>query len=566
LTEKELKKRKTFKGKLLSFDQAASFYFKRAERYADQNHYYDALAFYRKAYEKESKNSDYALAYASMLTEMGCFDESNLVIFDMLLNDQVESECFYGLGCNFLGLQELERSEECLQKYMQMDPDGEFIEDVEEMLFMFKASKWLPDSIGDLNSIFSSEGMEEAEKGKHALDMGEYKKAIFFLSKAVNRNPELTFAKNNLSIAYYCSNNLEQAIKITASILENEPDNVHACCNMAIYCGEKKDEEGLHSAVAHILELDYDNADDLQKAAVTLCELGMHPQAEAMLTELIEYKPYDKKLLHYLAVSKFNQGAYMTAELYWANILKMDPKNAIAPYYIALSREYRAKPGDQPRILSYYFQVPYDETLKRLRMMGQYYEQDGPSEIVKEEQLSLLMWGLELNDMDMKRRILTLIAGMGTRSAQRALRQFIMKRNESDVLKKEVFVLLRAMGAKEPYIAYIDNKLSEININVMNNAGGTVRSAIVSLITAMMEKDDAKKLELTLQVWETFTQANPHTKLNNPEAWGAALEYYTSNKYGGRMLKKTVCKKYGVSLSALNRRLDILRSGLEAKK
>ena len=44
---------------------------------------------------------------------------------------EARSECFFGMGCNFIGLGDLDKAEESFEKYLAVSPDGEYRDDVD---------------------------------------------------------------------------------------------------------------------------------------------------------------------------------------------------------------------------------------------------------------------------------------------------------------------------------------------------------------------------------------------------------------------------------------------------
>ncbi|MGI6168205.1 MAG: tetratricopeptide repeat protein [Christensenellales bacterium] len=539
--------------KVLPFDQNAGFYFRQAVRQSDRNNYYDALSLYRKAYEKDAGNQKYVQALAYTLTEMACYEESNQVIFSAFAKGQKSPQSYFILGCNFMGLHDFEKAEDSFEKYASLDPNGEFAEEAEDLMLMLSAREtfFFPNGLLDV-----SPGLEDAERGKFLLDCGEYKKAAKHLKSAVEKNPRLLFARNNLSLAYFCDDKLDLAIETTREVLQEDPDNIHASCNLAIFYNENHDMQALEQTIDYILGLQAEEADDLQKIAVTLCELGFHEQACGKLEELLEYRPYDKKTLHYMAVALFNTDRFDEAMEYWRRIAKLDPENTIAPYYSNLAQ--KQKQADGKRVLNYYFQVGYDEVARRMRILEKLFEA-GCGKELEEEDFRLLLWGLDLGDMNVKRQVLGYLASTGTPRAEAVLRQFILRRSEPDEIKKEVFALLGSMGAAEPYVAYVDDKISEVRVTVIHEAGKDGNfSVVVATALCMMVGYGTKVMQHAIRAWERFSRKNEGLKLRNTDAWAGALEYYTLRSFGEKVTKASVCKKYKVSLQVFNRRLEYL--------
>ena len=88
--------------------------------------------------------------------------------------------------------------------------------------------------------------------------------------------------------------------------VEGTPQNVHANCNISIFLQEKGCTEESEKHLKTILDMQINEPEEIHKIAVTLCELKKHKEANKLLRRLLIFKPYDIKILHYIAVSYFN--------------------------------------------------------------------------------------------------------------------------------------------------------------------------------------------------------------------------------------------------------------------
>ncbi|MCK5128770.1 MAG: hypothetical protein KAQ68_02870, partial [Clostridiales bacterium] len=119
----------------LPFDQPSDFFYRRALKSLDKYEYEKAVYNIKKALRKDEKNLTYNLELAGMLSEIEHFDASNDLLFNILQDSREEiSECYFGIGCNFFGLNDYQKASASLLKYIKLSPDGEFVEDAEIML------------------------------------------------------------------------------------------------------------------------------------------------------------------------------------------------------------------------------------------------------------------------------------------------------------------------------------------------------------------------------------------------------------------------------------------------
>ena len=201
----------------------------------DKNDYVEALAFCRRAIEHEPDNADYWLDLAELYTELNYYDESNEILFDLMRRNAVDvAECLFGLGCNYMGLQDYEKAEESFQKYLDVEPDGVYADEAEDMMLMIDGQReW--EYGGDSAEQLDEETEQQIEHGRLALDRGDYTRAITLLEGVLVKHPRLIYVRNNLALAYFYGGQKEKAMAMAEATYARERDNVHACCNLALF-------------------------------------------------------------------------------------------------------------------------------------------------------------------------------------------------------------------------------------------------------------------------------------------------------------------------------------------
>jgi tetratricopeptide (TPR) repeat protein len=542
---------------VLSFDQPGEFFLRKAEKLLDENNFVDALPFFRKAAEKEPENIDYKLALAEVFTEMNFFEESNNILFEILKTaDETATECYFGLGCNFMGLADYEKAQESFEKYMKLDPEGEFAEEVKDLLEILETSDDITEKTDELNDANKQRFFDMAAEGKSLLDKGDYKGAIEILKKVTNNDKTFLYAKNNLALSYYCNKQYEEALLVTREILKKFPTNTHANCNMALFCAELKDKKELEESINRIIELKTDDIEDMQKISLTLCELKQHEQANRLLKRVLLYKPFDVKVLHYTAVSSYNAGRYAESVKFWGDIIKIEPDNSIAAFYKTLAAD--TKNGRMiAKDLSYIYQVPFEEIKNRVKYLNECLKK--PKDILKDMWrhdayfLSILLWGLELGDMYIKKAVVEIIATFKDKKAEGILRKYILKRSEPDQIKNDIFILLKKMGVKEPYIAYVNGSIVEVKVGMFNSEGldipETYKTVVEIMLERMRSRFDDRFINASIIIWEKFIrkQNGTYRVIKTPEIWAAAVEYLLRTMNGEKNINREIAGIYNIS-------------------
>jgi len=561
--------------KVISFDQNGEFYHRKARKHMDNSNYLNALNLYRKAVEKEPQNVEYLLDLAEVFTEMGCYDQSSRVLFTILQKEKARFDCYFGLGCNFLGMQDYDKAIECFEKYLDIDPYGIYSEEARDLLEVLEDYEYYFDENPDGFDSGESNIYTLATEGKDLLDQGEYKEAIKKLEKVICLDPDLLFVKNNLALAYFCAGRLNQAIDLSLDVIEREPQNIHANCNLCLFINERDGAKAGEKYLDAIIDFKTQDPEEIHKIAVTLCELKEHERANLVLKRLLQYKPYDIRILHYVAVSCFNLGKYREAYKYWRKIDRIDPDNTVSDFYLKLVQEYLNgdKTGGE---ISYHFQVPYDEILLRIKKLNSILKLDEKSLLIKwrydDSFRMLLYWGLELNDKLIKKAILNVVASFNDRKAEEFLREFLLRISESEELKTEALGLLKQMSAQEPYMAYVDDGLVEVKVDILEEDAFIIPSdmeVVIQTAVNMMEgryeegyQDDVR------QIWTKFLKSlypNELPRIKKYEAWAAAIELYYCMEHGIYVKNKDVSDHYGISYSSLYNNYNRIRMILQEK-
>ena len=563
-------------GKVLPFQQSGEFFLRRGMTKLDRNNLLDAIVNYRHALSLEPDNAEYKLAMAEALTEINRFDESNKILLTMFEGGlPTHSECYFGMGCNFVGLQDYERAHECFNQYAEVDPNGEFAGEVYDMLDALEDDE-LFNEMFPLTEAFPQEAMEAANKGKTCLERNDYEGAIKVLEKAVEEHPKLHFLRNNLALSYFCARRFEDALREVQRILFEDPHDIQAHCNLALFSNAVKDTESVEREIAFVKKAYTEDADDLNRMAVTLLELGRYEDAKPMLSRLLGILPYDTGVVHRYAMCLYELGEYEQAIAQYDKLRKLDPNDSIARYYRGICRAAAAG-GPKRANLLFAYQVPYEEVVNRIHRMNEFakvpYEQLKTLWESSEDFRSLIGWALLLPDVTIKRAMLSLAASFQDRRAETLLRDFALDRNQPDDMKREVFGLLSRMGAKEPYLGYLDGQLVQGRVSMFSGLSGDVPKCYQEVLEVAALGMNARCMEETMhmaaRMWELYIRhLDGYPELKDPQiyAFAAALEYLACNKNGQKTTKTSVSNSYGITLLRLNNAIAKIMHALEEGK
>ncbi|USD20923.1 protein kinase [Microbulbifer variabilis] len=130
-------------------------------------------------------------------------------------------------------------------------------------------------------------GTIELEKGN--LELAE--KAI----KSIPKNQRSWRMKSNLGIVYFLKGNLTLALKTYQDVLESSPDNIHLIIQVAETYSALSDHINAENYYRKALELTSNSSalEEKQFRAQALANLGMTPEAIALIKELLRESPDD---------------------------------------------------------------------------------------------------------------------------------------------------------------------------------------------------------------------------------------------------------------------------------
>ncbi|MGI5849001.1 MAG: tetratricopeptide repeat protein [Christensenellales bacterium] len=552
--------------KVLNFNQPAAFFLKKAEKHFDAGNFLEALQLYRQVLGMEPDNVEYLLSIAQVYSEMGLYAESNDVLLKIARYGNTPTECLFALGCNYMGMKNYVLADEAFEQYLSIDPNGEFAEEIDELFDILDEEDMTEEGL--LHDISRRMVLEEAYEGKQYLDKGDYRTAIKHLENVINRDKTMFPAMNNLSLSYFFDGQKTKAIELSKKVLSTQPLNLHACCNLAFFYSDMH-EYGLASEyLAKLEKLSDIDPDDMHKLALTYCELGYHDKAYKWFSKIVSFQPYDIRLLHFCGLAAYNFELYSEAVECFVKVLKIDPTNSLASYYNYKAAE--AKKYGANKKLEYVYQVQFDEIKLRIKYLNECLKQkDGTLEDKwKHDEYfrSIILWGLYFGDDYIKKIVIEIMCMFKDDSVEEEFRNFLLKSTEPDEIKNDIFMCLKRIGAKEPYVAYIRGNIVEVRVGSISeeikNLPKPYADALDCFVknTRQRYNDDfvASGVELLTSIAKERNDTGMW--ITKPQSFAAALEYCVSELVGNVdvPLKKDLIQRYGATIGTFNKYYNII--------
>jgi tetratricopeptide (TPR) repeat protein len=557
-------------GKVIPFTQNATFYMKRGAKELEKNDLFAAIYKYREAYERAPEDPEIAIALAEILSQMQRFEESNRILIQLMADsEETPPECHFGLACNYFGLQDFDSAADSLEDYLDAEPDGVFAADAEDFL----------DLIDDDEAMFETTGLKTDDDyednavchfARSLLASGDTDYAIEELEHRLGQMPKSVKVREQLSVAYFVANRREEARKLANELITEDSLNVLANSTLALAEIEEGNRLAANARLDEIMNLRTLEPEELHSVAVLQLDLDRFSDAEKTLTQMQYLLPYDENVLHKLGYARFMQGDADGAKAYYQKLLRIDPHDTVAKYYLNQCKhtEGAGKRSGAKWIIPY--QVPFGEAFRRLnhvnRMLAQPHDElyrvwseDGSFR-------DLLVWAITLSDLRVKKSMLSLVFTFGDHFSERILRDFLLRTDQPDELKRAVFGMLKHLDAKEPYMAYLNGRWIKGRVNMieLDYKLPTSYESVMQLLMQYMlgncrEECATEAANIFKRYIESLKQKFPRISAAQELSFAAALEYLGRLACGETVSEDEISEVYRVTKSRLRNALVKLR-------
>ncbi|MEK4508173.1 tetratricopeptide repeat protein [Paenibacillus sp. FSL K6-2524] len=539
---------------VLPISMDAGFFFQRAVSSLDRYHYDKALKYFRKAVEYEPENPVNHCNMAGILSEMGDYEASNAALSVVLKEiDPSMTECYFYMANNYANMDLFEAAEEALVKYLEEDPNGQFLGEAEEMMDLLQYELDRPTK---LKSIKSREGFVEHDQARELLEEGKFIQAVKLLEGVAEKHPDFLAAHNNLALGYYYLGRFAKSKDTIYGVLEQEPGNLHALCNLAIFYQYEGQEELLQELTGRLRKVVPFHQEHVFKLATTMGILGEHEAAYSHFKRLLQDEEvnYDPCLYHYAAVAAYHLGRYTEAKRLWHQVKKLDPDSVIPMFY--LSRIEGIAAGEQALPISYNYHLPYEEQFRLWEKSKEWLPSDmGENPMIR----SSFFWALRHGDYNTKLQVIQAFGRIADKEVEEALQAFLLEPEEDQYLKDMALFVLRSLGVKKLLPMISDGITIMVDPSKVPSELPEWKSewqSVVDLALSNMRKNyDLQQRHDLETLWVDFlTRLYPETPvIRHAEGWAAALEYLTAKMHDLSVTYEDVAKQYGISVSTARR-------------
>lgn len=269
------------------------------------------------------------------------------------------------------------------------------------------------------------------------MSISEYDSALQLLSYV---KPDSKYYINALNSAAFCNarvDNPQKEIDLARKVLEIEPHNINALCNLADGYAQAGDMDLARQIADNILELKITDASDYYKAAIVFLQCGYSRQAIKYLCDFLSYYPYHEAGLLLLSLAYYNQKELELAKECIYKLVRIDNTNTIAKYYNQYFQNHK-----EFKELEYIKQVPKDECNRRIEMFEEIVSYSS-AELIKliktnHQFFDYAKWILDYAEIDLSQKLIEKLARLRNFKAQMFLRECLVDSSLSFVIKQRI--------------------------------------------------------------------------------------------------------------------------------
>lgn len=554
--------------KVVSFRSDAAFFYERGVRFLERNDLHRALKAFRRTVEVEPQNPINHCNLAGVLSEIGEFEASNEVLLRVLQEiDPSMYECQFYLANNYANMGEYRTAEEYVLRYLDADPEGEYVEDAEEMLGV------LVDEFGGGEAFKAWEAKRKEQEraaarkdGRHLLEEGHFEAAVEWLENVVQRDPSNLAAHNNLSLAYYYTGQYQHAMDTAHKVLDTQPHNIHALCNLTVFMAQLGPKDGLNQMVRRLVKVFPLHYDQAMKVGTTLGLIGEHGGAYTLFERLIHVvdRP-EPALVHSMAAAAANLGRYSTATRWWRTLAGLPDMTGVANYYL---EQVDKAISAQKSTLRVSYQYDYPLHVQFTNMKQRLNEGDLSAWRTDPLLRASLYWGLRHGNFDTRRAVLRTLAVIADPDADKALRLFLKRSDIDSRLQAAALHALQRMGARGRVELYtkgdlVSTRLCDVPKDVLLQVDPAFEIVFARAEATLRGLSKSRLIGATKRLWLAFLQKSfmrSDVRILKPSLWAAALVYLALQGTDDPLRQKDVADLLDVSSSAVSKTVQRLSS------
>ncbi|MGN7477932.1 tetratricopeptide repeat protein [Solibacillus silvestris] len=315
---------------VVSFVPNGDYYYNKALKAIERDEMDKAYKFIKRAADLSPDDAHVLLQYGILEMELQNFEHAYELIHTAYSLEPNEPEIIFMLaevsGC----IGHIADAQKYAAQYLEMEPDGMYIEDASEIL---EFVDYVSEDFDEMDE-FDGAKLVAQEKARRYMEQGDFRTAIEILEQTIEEFPDLWNAHNNLALAYFYIGETEQARAILNEVLRENKGNLHALCNLAVFAYYEKNSDELKNLLSLLKKIQPFEWENRYKLGATFALIGQYEEAYKWLRSMSK-KGYegDTGFYFWLAQSAYFSGHETVANEAWKVLIQMDPsKEGMEPW------------------------------------------------------------------------------------------------------------------------------------------------------------------------------------------------------------------------------------------
>ncbi len=410
--------------KVVPFARSASFLHARAMKQKRAGNSLDALELLRRAAEAAPDGEGYWMDMAAVYADMRCFWDSRRMVLAQLFHRPELDECFYWLAKYDTEIGDMGEARRAFAQYLDSRPEGEMAEDARSEIEDIDAGEMLWRQV-DRQSRRRVWRMKRARERQMEQN---FETADWILAR---EQADLPKDDPHMCVSRALNLYMMGDEAAARAQMEQMPDDDRLYPGTAITAAQvyyrlQRPERAIQ--LLNGLDRQGLGESELRMMLYLLTDMNESGQAYQVGRELLRQTPYDRHLLHLMALNAVRQG--MDDEVaagFWQRIVRLDPDDEVARWYLNALREGRLTAED----VSDGYQLPKDEVVRRgeriVALMQQRPEQVKRAWREDEDARAAMRWCVTTEAPPLVEPGFSLLGSTGDREAHRLILEFLTR-------------------------------------------------------------------------------------------------------------------------------------------
>lgn len=264
------KKQKKKINNILPFIPDGDFYFTKGVEAFQKKKFNFSLKWLKKAIEVQPNNPLFNCQMSIVYTEIGAYHSANQLLNNVLQSSEY-TDCYYLLANNYAHLGLLNDATKYAKLYLEKEPDGDFNEEVYDLLELidFELDEededgWLLDEEDDL--------LKYQETLFYLIENSDWEEAISIIEEMLVLFPDHLTIKHDYAQALFYTGHQEKAIQLEQEILEKSEHALQSNMNLALFYFEANQKQEYEAKIRKLLNVYPVHSDQQIKLAVILAK------------------------------------------------------------------------------------------------------------------------------------------------------------------------------------------------------------------------------------------------------------------------------------------------------